>query len=408
MRGVIRRLQREEGNVLVIALMMMMLMLAIGLATLATVDTQTDVSKKERERESTFNLTEAVLNAQTFVLSRLGTGNFDTPFPVQCPATPASELCPDPVRLGNSYGAGSQPDFDPATTNWTTIVRDNSGGSFYDPAIEAACAVPTAPACVASRYDQNEDRQMWVKSTALVRGKTRSIVALIKVEDRAIVFPQYSISAGFFFTTNSGNKTIVDASGSLGVGVRCSQPPPAVSCLGYNTAKGQLSPAGNYTLGYSNETAISATDLQGLEDLARASGTYYDSCPANPNGAVVFVKSGNCEFNNSAPASPGQSKCCNSPDKPGLLIIASGTLKLLGSISYHGLVYMPNQQNSSGTVVTTGGTALIEGGVTIDGPGGLAAGSSGLNVKFNARAFEQVHTIGTAGVVQNTWREIIG
>lgn len=395
---VIRNLQREDGNVLVIAMMMMMLMLAIGLSTLATVDTQTDVSKKDRERESTFNLTEAVLTAQTFVLGRLGTGNLATPFPVQCPAIPASDLCPDPQKIANSYDAGSQPDFDPAKTNWTTIVRDNFGGTFYDPALETT----------ASRYDQNEDRQLWVRSTAVVRGKTRSIVALIKVEDRPIVFPQYSISAGFFFTTNNGNKTIVDASGSLGVGVRCNQPPPSASCLGYNAAKGQLSPAGAYTLGYSSDTAISADDLQGLEDYARASGTYYDSCPANPNGAVVFIKSGDCQFNNSAPAAPGQSKCCNSTDKPGLLIIANGTLKLLGNITYHGLIYMPNRQDSSGAVVTTGGTALIDGGVTIDGPGGLAAGSSGLNIDFNSRAFEQVHTIGTAGVVQNTWREIIG
>ncbi len=399
---VIRDMRREEGNVLVIALMMMTLMLAIGLSTLATVDTQTDVSKKERERESTFNLTEAVLNAQTFVLGRLGTGNLGTPFPAQCPAPPGTNgahLCPAPAEIAKSYQAGSQPDFDPAKTNWTTIVRDNAGGSFYDPAIE-----PTA-----SRYDQNGDRQMWVKSTAVVRGKTRSIVALIKVEDRPIVFPQYSLSAGFFFTTNSGNKTIVNAGTSLGVGVRCTDPPPSANCLGYSESKGQLSPAGAYTfLEDSSDKAISADDLQGLEDYARASGTYYDSCPANPNGAVVFVKSGDCQFNDSAPAAPGQSKCCNSADKPGLLIIANGTLKLLGNITYHGLIYMPNQQDSAGPVVTTGGTALIDGGVTIDGPGGLAAGSSGLNIRFNPRAFEQVHTIGTAGVVQNTWREIIG
>ena len=123
---------------------------------------------------------------------------------------------------------------------------------------------------------------------------------------------------------------------------------------------------------------------------------------------MVYIKSGNCEFNDSAPAAPGQTKCCNTADKPGLLIVANGTLKLLGNITYHGLIYMPNQQNSPGAVVTTGGTALINGGVTIDGPGGLAAGSSGLNVQFNPRAFDQIHTIGTAGVVQNTWREIIG
>jgi hypothetical protein len=58
--------------------------------------------------------------------------------------------------------------------------------------------------------------------------------------------------------------------------------------------------------------------------------------------------------------------------------------------------------------VTTGGTALIRGGVVIDGGGGLEAGSSGLNVQFSVAAFEKVHTTGTAGIVQNTWREIIG
>lgn len=394
---VIASLRREEGNVLVIAMMMLMLMLAIGLSTLATVDTQTDVSKKERERESTFNLTEAVLNAQTFVLGRLGTGNLATPFPVQCPASPASDLCPDPVKIANSYDGASQPDFDPAKTAWTTIVRDNSGGTFYDPALETTAA----------RYDANEDRQMWVKSTAVVRGKTRSIVALIKVEDRPIVFPQYSLRAGFFGTTNSGNKTIVDASGSLGVEVRC-DPASLAKCLVYDAAKGQVSPADSVKGNTPSGAAIGPYDLQGLEDYAKASGTYYETCPANPNGAVVYIKSGNCEFNNSAPAAPGETKCCNSADRPGLLIIANGTLRLLGSITYHGLIYMPNQQSSSEAVVTTGGTALIDGGVTIDGPGGLAAGSSGLNIDFNSRAFERVHTTGTAGVVQNTWREIIG
>jgi len=397
---VIPDMRREDGNVLVIAIMMMMLMLAIGLSTMAGVDTQTDVSKKDRQRESTFNLTEAVLNAQTFLLGRLGTGNLATPFPVQCPATPASALCPDPQKIANSYDAASQPDFAPAETNWTTIVRDNGSPGeppFYDPALEATAA----------RYDQNEDRQMWVKSTAVVRGKTRSIVALIKVEDRPIAFPEYGISAGFFYTTNNGNKVIVDSTGSLGVAVRCS-PATLVNCLGYDAAKGQLTPAGNTTTNYSSSTAISTDDLQGLEDYAKASGTYYTSCPTNPNGQVVVIEAGDCVFNNSSPAASGEAKCCNSAGKPGLLIIKRGTLTLLGSITYEGLIYMPNQQNSSGTVVTTGGTALIRGGVTIDGPGGLAAGSSGLNIKFNIGAFQRIHTIGTAGVVQNTWREIIG
>ncbi|MFN2537954.1 MAG: hypothetical protein ABR549_07340, partial [Mycobacteriales bacterium] len=374
------------------------LMLVLGLAAMGTVDTQTRVSGGERVRESSFNLTEAVLNAQTFVLGRLGTGTAGAPFPAQCPAVPASALCPDVQAIARSYDAASHPDYGPSLPSWTTTVRDNTGGTFYDPSTAAG----------APRYDANGDKQLWVRSTAVVRGKTRSLVALIRVEDRPVAFPRYSITAGFFRTTNQGNKVIVDASGSLGVGVRCYLPPSSPSCLGYSTSKGQLSPAGSYTLGYSSDPAISADDLQALEDNAKASGTYYTGCPSDPNGAVVVVESGDCTYNNSAPAAAGAARCCNTPGSPGVLIIKSGTLKLLGSISFEGLIYMPNQQRSSGTLVTTGGTALVRGGVVIDGGGGLEAGSSGLNVQFSVAAFEKVHSIGTAGIVQNTWREIIG
>ncbi len=391
-------MRREEGNVLVIAIMMMMLMLAIGLATFASVDTQTDVSKKERQRESSFNLSEAALNAQTFVLGRLGAG---AAFPAQCPATPASELCPDPGLIARSYDSGSQPDFDTLGTSWTTVVRDNPGDTFYDTALEATAA----------RYDANADKRMWVKSTATVRGKQRSIVALVKVEDRPINFPQYSLNAGFFTTTNVGNKVIVNATGSLGVGVRCSQAPAVgSSCLGYSEPKGQLTPSGAYALNYSSATAISKDDLQGLEDYARANGTYYASCPSDPNGEVVVVESGNCAYNDSSPpaAGSGLTRCCNSNTKRGLLIIKRGTLSLAGNITFFGVVYMPNLQNLSGVVVTTGGTALIKGGISIDGPGGLAAGGSALTIEFSQGSFDSIHTIGSAGVVQNTWREIIG
>ena len=75
------RLGREDGNVLVIAVTMMALMLGLGSAALSTVDTQTDVVLKERRHESSFNLAEGVLNAQTFVLARLGTGGLTTQFP---------------------------------------------------------------------------------------------------------------------------------------------------------------------------------------------------------------------------------------------------------------------------------------------------------------------------------------
>ena len=43
----------------------------------------------------------------------------------------------------------------------------------------------------------------------------------------------------------------------------------------------------------------------------------------------------------------------------------------------------------------------------MDGNGGVYAGSAGDNIVFYAQAFENISAVGTAGVVQNTWREIV-
>ena len=69
----------ERGMVIVTAVMLLLIMVAIGLAVLSQVDTQTTQSRKERERESSFNLAEAALSAQTFVLGRRGTGTASSP-----------------------------------------------------------------------------------------------------------------------------------------------------------------------------------------------------------------------------------------------------------------------------------------------------------------------------------------
>ena len=67
--------------VIVTAVMLLLIMVAIALAVLSQVDTQTTQSRKERERESAFNLAEAALSAQTFVLGRRGTGTAGAALP---------------------------------------------------------------------------------------------------------------------------------------------------------------------------------------------------------------------------------------------------------------------------------------------------------------------------------------
>jgi hypothetical protein len=397
-----RRLMREDGDVLVIAVVMVALMLVVGGAAMSTVDTQSDVVKRDRQHESTFNLAEGVLNAQTFVLGRLGTGNVANPFPEHCTSGVVATLCPNPEQLSRTFAGSVQNDYGAAVT-WWTQVRDNPNDTLYSPT-----AVAAAP-----RYDSNEDGRLWVTASATVRERMRTIVALIAVEKRAITFPNYALVGAYLESSNSGNSTLINAADSLGIAVRCDSPPQSSDCLDYSTKHGgQLEPPGAYLLEYTAPTAIRPDELADLEDFAKASGTYYTTCPsAPPNGAVVVIESGAC------PA--WTSSCCNSPTQPGLLIVKCGSVEFGGNVNFHGLVYAPNRTTtevtgswcSENVVVTTQGNAGITGGVMVDGPGGIKVGSSGKkenggNLVYSAAAFSNVQVAGTAGVVQNTWREI--
>lgn len=397
-RRLSRRVLREERGSVVVATMTLVLMLVLALATYSVVQSQTQLSSTHRVRESSFNMAEGVLNAQAFIIGRLGPGGTQAgrQYPAECPSTEKPEYCPDPAAIAASFDGQLQADYAGGQTAWTTSVRDNGSGSFYDPAV-----VESQPA-----GDANGDKQVWVRAHATVRGQERTLVALVEVEERHVDFPRYALTAGHFSTTNNGNKVIVDSSSSLGIAVRCSEPARS-SCLDYAPNKGQVSPPGNVTLDYANQTAISADDLAGLEELARANGTYYTGCPTNPNGAVVIVESGNCTYDDSAPG-VGNAKCCNTADAPGIFIVKNGTFHLGGNLGFHGIAYALNQQASTGDVVSLGGTAVIRGGVMVDGAGGISAGASGANIIFDPRPFDGAKSFGTAGIVQNTWREVIG
>ncbi len=421
----------ERGMVIVTAVMLLLIMVAIALAVLSQVDTQTTQSRKERERESAFNLAEAALSAQTFVLGRRGTGTPVQPYPTDCSTAASSHFyCPASAQLMRSYSGANgsgQVDFDNATT-WKTWVRDDANPStgapvlFWDDTYLANGSW--------ARYDKGgafdgtgasiPNRHVWVRAEATVRGKTRALVAYVRIEDKPVNFPQYAVLAGSVRGQNNGNKTLVNSTGSpLGLGVRCSTPPLSANCIDLDPNKGpQLVPPGAYELNIPGNNAnvppdnpaIESDALQSLEDVARAAGTYYASgCPANPNGDVVVIENATgCLWNNSAPAAPGQSKCCNSAANPGLLVIKKGSVNISGNIEFFGLIYNANLDNSTGTkLIETSGTSAIRGAALVDGRGGVWAGSSGNNIMFESTAFANINAVGTAGVVQNTWREIV-
>jgi hypothetical protein len=186
--------------------------------------------------------------------------------------------------------------------------------------------------------------------------------------------------------------------------VRCANTTPSLTntCLQYDPTKGQVSPdtaAGQPP--YTGGSALSSSLRDQLKAQAVASGTYYPACPPNaPSGAIVWIESGNCSWTGNA--------TLNSAAQPGLLVINNGTVSFAGTLTFYGLVYGLNgpTPSVSQTVVTTAGNAALIGAVFVDGNGGVAGGSSKLNVTFDVNALSTVSTISGAGAIQSTWREL--
>ncbi len=296
---------REDGWVLVSAIVLMAIMLSVGLASFAFVDTGQKRSRESRERESSLSLAEAALYAQGFALTR----NWPNPAKAltgDCSSaaalTATTLYCPDRDTLAKgSSGNGSVAQLANVDLNanatWSTKVRDNFGdlNASYDPTkadnsltglidgVSKTCPGPC-------RMDFNGDRQLWVSAKAIVRGRPRTIVARLKLEQLRESVPQAGVVAGALDVTNNGNKLMVDGTGSSIV-VRCS-PLTCTSCMSYDAGKGQLTPAPASTPSQPN--FMTPAQLQRFKARAKADGTYFAGCPANAaelTGAVVWVES---------------------------------------------------------------------------------------------------------------------
>jgi Tfp pilus assembly protein PilX len=394
-------LRRQDGSALVTALLVSMIFLLAGMAVVSTVDTQSHESRRERERDASFQLAEGVLNSQIYRLSQSwpskgganytactnGTGGLD------CPATATLTQSFSNV----DYGVGTWKD-----VAWSTRVYDNGGTAsrYY-----SDTAVTGQPA-----RDLNGDNKVWLRAEAVVRGHRRVLVALVKAENlSANITPNKTLVAGYFDVSNNGAKTIIDNGGSGEVWVRCgAQPfdPPVTDCASYRVVDSkvsQVAPERVYSdANYPNAMAPEALDR--VRDLAIAQENYTASgCPerldGNVPGEVVFIENAiNCKYNGN--------NVYNSPTVPGSLVIANGTLEILGNAEFYGVVYHANVANSSGILFRVHGNGLVKGGVIVDGLGGVGTGSSHVNLVHDPNAGGSLQTFGTAGIVQNSFREI--
>lgn len=400
-----RRLASQSGSALVTALLVMMIMMTLGIAMLNLVDTQQHEGARERQREDAFQLSEAVLNAQIYQLSnRWPSCTLSTvcdatvPYPSSCTQVSTSNDCPDKTALASVYNG-----VDSKGQTWTTQVRDDDAAKpdFYSDSL-----------LTGATYDANDDGYVWVRATSVVDGHRRTLVALVKAEKTTVNFPRHTLVAGWFSTTNNGNKVIIDNSGGFSppseVVVRCAAAgtaPPVTGCADYQAGKGQLTPE-RVTFDPSQPSAVTPDALDSLREAARADGNYYaaGTCPAslqgNQPGETVFIEDasscGNFNGNNDY----------NTLAKPGWLIIGKGTITINGGATFYGVIYHANLANATGTLVNLGGNVSINGSIVVDGAGGIFAGSSKVNLVWNPNVFNNLTAFGTAGIVQNTFREI--
>jgi hypothetical protein len=286
---------------------------------------------------------------------------------------------------------------------WTIWVRDNGSptATDYDSSTDAQ-----------PNYDANGDGRLWVRADAVAKGRTRSIVGLMQREKLGQSVAQNVITAGHFYTSNSGNKVVVDTQGNSATGsqvvVRCTpgpeEPYARSECTGYDNdqSRTQVSPDRVHSV---PETPNAMTDAQveSFKADAVGYGTYYTSCPQSLIGKVVFIEPPEDTTVNCG----GYNDAYNSAASPGTLIITNGTLELSGNKTiYYGFVYMLNRQQSSGDVFTVHANATVQGGVAVDGNGAVRTGSDKVNIIFDGQAFLELETHGMAGLVQNSWREL--
>lgn len=415
-----KQLKDERGFAVATAIMVLTIMIALGLATATMVDNQSKLSGRQRVKETSFNVGEAVLNAQALQLSETWPGSMTAgtggPYPTQCVRSDTNTNCPDSPTVAAGF---SGTDFS-ASTAWTVTVRDNVGSAaqYYDRTSLDATSCPSPSGTMTPcTWDSNADGQMWVRAASTVGSETRTVVALVKLDLVSEEFPQNTITSGKFATSNSGKKVIVDTKGCAAVGapsggclsqraapvvVRCTTTPPPYTrsnaCLGFDQAKGQISPPDSVSTGFAGRIMpINAID--DFRRRAKALGTYYATgCPASLTGSVVFIENGTCSYNGGT---------MNSAASPGLVVINTGTLSLGGNVTYFGVIYAANAQNVATNVISLGGTATIQGAIGVEGQGGVLAGSSKLNIVYDPSATANLFGFGsTAEVSQNTFREL--
>jgi hypothetical protein len=389
------RVRDESGVALVVSILISGLMLGMALALLGFADGQASQTGRERISESTLTLAEAAMNAQANLLSAAWPETPDLAF-APCTQASSSIKCPDPGSLLRGFG-GSDFGTNGSAAAWSITIRDNGTGAYYDDT-----ATASQPAWDASGPNGVPDDTVWMRAEATLKGQRRTLVTLVRANPIAQTFPRGVITAGHFHTTNNGNKVIVDTGSGPGILARCAPasggPSRGDTCLDYPVDKGQVWP-NLWSADVNLPNALPMSEVNSLRNRAKAAGTWFNTCPGTlPSAPLVFIESGSCAYSATAQY--------NSAASPGLLVLYSGTLTLAGSSTFYGLIYSPNANSLTGNVVALSGSTQVVGAIVVDKQGGISAGSSKVNLLYDANVFNLVTTTQSINVIANSWREL--
>ena len=141
-----------------------------------------------------------------------------------------------------------------------------------------------------------------------------------------------------------------------------------------------------------------------LLERAVADGTHYNGCPSDQQltGKVVWVA--NCP----SPPVYQANGAWNSAADPGILVWEEGVLQFSGNGTYWGIIYNLNNTGLSSNCVSIRGGVTVKGGVFVDGACGVEVGANTMNIEYYPGAFTSIRSYGSAGVVQNSWRQLAG
>ena len=449
------RLRRERGTAMVIAIMVVLIMTALALGTFTFVEGQQRASAGERVRDSAYNLAEAGLESAVAYLTvkwpiaaRPYGYNATNTSGADCgPGSALADDCPDPSSVTSSFNsASSQQDYAGAPV-WTTTVVDNgapatpactslglTGSCFYR---ESLTCVPagTPATCTKPRYDANGDGAVWVRSQAIVQGRKRIIVALVKPQQQPLPYPRNAIYAYDVVMSAGLAAGSINTLGNAGVAGKvnlvCVEPfaTPQYDgggCPGADPNKPQIQPwTVTTTLNAYNScvnedgtvVALSClstnqgADVIALRKRAQALGTYYTTCPsaAQLTGPDVFIETANLTCNYTSTSNT----TWNSAANPGMIVITHGN-STTGSINiggtnntYYGMVYSA-EEGAALAGLTISGTAQVIGATIHDRYDILAITSTHVPAfTYDPKAFKAVTTAsGPIRIVPGTFREV--